>query len=46
MPFNVKTKKEEAINLREKYFHSYDNFCNNKQKETKNTFGLEIFSLL
>ena len=30
IPFNIKIKKEQAINMRKKYFHLYDTFYNNK----------------
>ena len=29
-PFNIKSKKEQAINLRHKYFNFYDPFYYNK----------------
>ena len=44
--FGIKTKKEQAINLRWKYFNSYDPLCYNKQKGTSNKFAPEIFLFL
>ena len=41
--FNIKIKKEQTINLCEKYFHAYDTFYNNKQKGISNKFAPEIF---
>ena len=34
IPFTIKTEKEQAINLRKKYFHSYVTLYYNKQKGT------------
>ena len=42
----IKTKNEEAINLRQKYIHSYDTFYNNKHKVTSNKLVPEIFKFL
>ena len=40
-------QNEQAINLRQKYFHSYDNYTflifHRNQKGTSNKFMLEIF---
>ena len=44
--FAIKTKKEQAINLCQKYFNSYDPFYYQNQKGTSNKFALEIFSFL
>ena len=41
--FTIINKKEEEIKLRQKYFHLYDTFYNNKQKGTNNKFALEKF---
>ena len=43
-------QKEQAINLRQKYFHSYDTYTliilHQNRKGTSNKFALEIFSSL
>ena len=41
--FTTKTKKEQAINLCQKYFNSYDPFYYQNQKGTSNKFVPEIF---
>ena len=42
----IKTKKKEAINLCQKYCHSYDTYISLWTKRTSNKFAPEIFSLL
>ena len=46
----IKTKKKQAINLRQKYFHQYDTYpfliFHQKQKGPSNQFAPEIFSSL
>ena len=39
--FTITDKKEQAINLREKYFHSDDTFYNKKEKGTSNNLAQE-----
>ena len=46
LPFDIRTKKEQAMTLCQKYFHSYDTFYNNKEKGTSNKFLREIFSFV
>ena len=36
IPFTIKTKKEQAINLRYKYFSFYDPFYYNKKEQAIN----------
>ena len=42
--FQITKKKEPTLNLHQKYFYSYHNFYNNKQKITNNKLPLEIHS--
>ena len=42
----IKSKKGQAINLRQKYFHPYDTYTSLWTKRTSNKFAPEIFSLL
>ena len=43
IPFTIINKKEQAINLCQKYFNSYDTFYYDKQKGTSNKFAPEMF---
>ena len=43
IPFTTINKKEQAINLCQKYFNLYDPFYYNKQKGTSNKFVPQIF---
>ena len=44
--FAIKTKKEQATKLHQKYFYSYDPLYYNKQKVTSNKIVPEIFSFV
>ena len=41
--FAIKTKKEQAINLRWKYIHLYNTFYYNKKKGTSNNLRWKYF---
>ena len=50
IPLLLYKQKEQAINLRQKYFDHYDNYTllifHQKEKGTSNQFAKEIFSPL
>ena len=46
IPFTIINKKEQAINLRQKYFHLYDTFYYNNQKGTSNESTPENYFFL
>ena len=41
IPYTIKSKKEQAINLHQKYFNSYDTLYYQIKKGTSNKFALE-----
>ena len=42
--FTIKIKKEQAINLHQKYFNLYDTFYYNKQKEQAKKYNHSMYT--